>query len=50
VALPAFARRTPLLPSAGRAAIDRYFLPALPTAANLQQRICCCGPAAGQAD
>jgi len=28
VALPAFARCTPLLLSAGRAAIDRYMLPA----------------------
>jgi len=49
VALPAFARRTPLL-SAGRAAIDRYLLPAGPTAAILQQRVCCCGPMLRQTD
>ena len=36
--LPAFARCTPLQLSVGRAAIDRYILPACrPTAANLQQ-------------
>ena len=34
-ALPAFARCTTLLLSASRAAIDRYILPAGPTAANL---------------
>jgi len=39
-----------LLPSAGRAAIDRYLLTAGPTAANLQQRVCCCGPMLGQTD
>jgi len=32
--LPEFVRRTPLLLSAGRAAIDRYLLPAGPTAAK----------------
>jgi len=45
VALPAFGRRMPhaaaavrlLLLNAGRASIDRYFLPAGPTAANPQQ-------------
>jgi len=36
--------RSPLLLSAGRAAIDPYLLPAGPTAANLQQRVCCCRP------
>jgi len=36
VAPPAFARRTPLLLSAGRAAIDQYLPPVGPTAANLQ--------------
>ena len=36
--------RPPLLLSAGSVAIDRYLLPAGPTAANLQQRVCCCGP------
>jgi len=48
VALPAFTRRAPLLLSAGHAAIDRYLLPAELTAANLQQRVCCCGPMLGQ--
>ena len=43
MALPAFAR-------ADRAAIDRYLLPAGPAAANLQQRVCYCGPALGQRD
>jgi len=38
VALPTFARRTPLLLSAGRAAFNRYLMPAGPTAANPQQR------------
>ena len=38
--MPAFVRRTTLL----HAVIDRYFLPAGPTAANLQQRVCCCQP------
>ena len=32
------------------AAIDRYILPVEPTAANLQQRVCCCGPMLGQTD
>jgi len=32
------------------AAIDRYLLSAGPTGANLQQRICCCGPMLGQTD
>jgi len=32
--LPEFVRRTPLLLSAGRAAIDRYLLPVGPTAAK----------------
>jgi len=27
-----------------------YLLPARPTAANLQQRVCCCGPVLGQTD
>ena len=36
VALPAFARR--------------YLLLAEPTAANLQQRVCCCGPILGHTD
>ena len=27
--------------------VDRYLLPAGPTAANLQQRVCCCGWAHG---
>ena len=31
-----------------RAAIDRYLLRTGPTAANLQQRVCCCGPVLGQ--
>jgi len=30
--------------SAGRAAIDRYLLPAELTATNPQQRVCCCVP------
>jgi len=30
--------------------IDLYFLPAGPTAANPQQRLCCCGPMQGQTD
>jgi len=49
VALPAFARHTPLQ-SAGRAAIDRYLLPAAPTAAILQLRVCCRGPMLRQSD
>ena len=32
------------------AAIDRYLLPAGPTAANLQQRVCWCGPTLRQID
>ena len=32
------------------AAIGRYLLPAGHTAANLQQRVCCCGPVLGQTD
>jgi len=48
VALPVFTRRAPLLLSAGHAAIDQYLLPAELTAANLQQRVCCCGPMLGQ--
>ena len=32
----------------GRAAIDRILLPAGPTAANLLQWVCCCGPILGQ--
>ena len=39
VKLPVFAAAA----AARLAAIDRYFLPAGPTAANLQQRVCCCG-------
>jgi len=41
-----------LLLSAGRAAIDRYLLPAGPTATNLQlqQWDSCCGPMLGQRD
>ena len=35
---------------AAAAAVDRYFLPAGPTAANLQQRVCCCGHMLGQTD
>jgi len=31
-------------------AIDRYLLAAGPTAANLQQRVCCCEPMLGQKD
>ena len=50
VALPAFTRRAPLLLSAGHAAIDRYLLPAELTAANLQQRVCCCEPMLEQTD
>jgi len=42
--------RPTLLLSAGRAAIDRYLLPAGPTAANLQRWVCCCGPMLGQTD
>jgi len=42
-------RIRPLL-SAGRAAIDRYLLPAGPTAANLHQRVCCYGPMLGHRD
>jgi len=42
--------RPPLLQSAGCAAIDRHVLPAGPTAANLQQRGCCCEPMLGQTD
>jgi len=34
VALPAFARRTPLLLTAGRALIDRYLMLAGPATAN----------------
>jgi len=33
---------------AAAAAIDRDLLPAVLTAANLQQRVCCCGPMLGQ--
>ena len=47
---PAFARHTPLLLSAGCAAIGRYLLPAGHTATNLQQRVCCCGLMLGQTD
>ena len=36
-------------PTAGEA-IDRYLLPAEPTAANLQQQVCCCGPKLGPMD
>jgi len=50
IALPAFARRIPLLLSADRAAIDRYRLPTGPTEANQQQRVCCWGPMLGQTD
>ena len=32
------------------AAIDRYLQPAGPTAANLQQRVCCCRSMVGQTD
>jgi len=38
VVLPALA-----VAAARRAAIERCVLPAEPTAANLQQRVCCCG-------
>jgi len=38
VALPAFAAAARMLLTAARAAIDRYLLPAGPTAANPQQR------------
>ena len=37
----ATARRCCWTPGAGRAAIDGYFLPAGPTAANPQQPVCC---------
>jgi len=50
VALPAFARRTPLLLSARRAAIDLYLLPAGHIAANLQQQVCCSWSMLGQTD
>jgi len=33
-----------------RAAINRYLLSAGPAAANLQQRVCCCGPVLRQTD
>ena len=45
VALPAFAP-----PHAAAAATDRYLLTAGPTVANLQQRVCCCGPLLWQTD
>jgi len=35
---------------AGQAAIDRYLLHTGPTAANLQQRVCCCRLTLGQID
>ena len=35
---------------AGHAAIDPYLLPAGLTAANLQQRVCCCEPVLGQTE
>ena len=35
---------------AGHAAIDPYLLPAGLTAADLQQRVCCCGPVLGQTE
>jgi len=38
------------LPRARRTARDRYLLLAGPTAANLQQRVCCCGPMLEQTD
>jgi len=41
VALPAFAAAS---------AIDRYLLAAGLTAANMQQRVCCCGSMLGQTD
>ena len=44
-ALPAFACRW-----ADRAAIDQYLVPAGPTAANLQRRVCCCETKLGQTD
>ena len=47
MALPAFTRRTPLLPMP---AMQQSILPAGPTAANLQQRVCCSGPMLGQTD
>jgi len=50
MALLAFGRRTPLLLSAGRAAIDRYVFPAGLTAANLPRRVCCCGPVLRETD
>ena len=46
MALPTFARH--MLLRSGRAAID--LMPAGPTAANLQQRVCCCAPMLGQTD
>ena len=33
-----------------RAAIDRYLLPTGPTAANVQQRVSCCGAMVGHTD
>ena len=43
--------RPPHAPDAERcAAIDRYLLPAGPTAANLQQRVCRCVPVLRQTD
>jgi len=50
VELPAFARRTPLLLSGRRAAIDQYLLPVGPTADSIAQWVCCCEPMLGQAD
>jgi len=47
MALPAFTRRTPLL---RMPAMQQSILPAGPTAANLQQRVCCNGPMLGQTD
>ena len=47
VALPAFVRLTPLL----QQSIDISWPPGpQPTAANLQQRVCCCEPMLGQTD
>ena len=37
-------------PHATAVAIDRYLLPTGPTAANLQQWVCCCGPVMGQSE
>lgn len=37
-------------PQAVAAATDRYLLPTVPTAANLQQRVCCCRTMQGQTD